>query len=362
MSSKTGLLPERHPNKDFFIADIFENISLKDDMASMSYPLYSLSKKKDLRVIRYQKDGIVISISPSVEDGLPTIFDKDILLYCASLLMERINKGLPSGKTLRISVRDFMIVTNRSVGGRSYGLIEDALKRLHGVSITTNIETNHIKQTEGFHLIEHYHFVESSTVKDHHIALEITLSDWFYNSIVGKEVLTINRDYFRLGKPLERRFYEIARKHCGKSRQWSIGLEKLYDKVGSIGNMRMFRFYLNKIIETNHLPDYTIAINTNDVVVFSSREVEKTDSPAYAIPLGELPGIRSDTIQRGAMMVRDSGANLDYYDLREQFSLSLQDGFQPDNVDAAFIAFVKSKITNSGGKMPKNQQQLLLGV
>ncbi|WP_443019818.1 replication initiator protein A [Sphingobium sp. CAP-1] len=28
-------------------------------------------------------------------------------------------------------------------------------------------------------------------------------------------MLTLNRRYFRLRKPLERRLYEIARKHCG---------------------------------------------------------------------------------------------------------------------------------------------------
>ncbi|MCA9184408.1 MAG: replication initiator protein A [Pirellulaceae bacterium] len=28
-------------------------------------------------------------------------------------------------------------------------------------------------------------------------------------------MLTLHRDYFRLRKPLERRVYEIARKHCG---------------------------------------------------------------------------------------------------------------------------------------------------
>jgi len=359
VSSKIGLLPERYHNKDFFIADILDNISFKDDMASMGYPFFSLSKNRDMRVVKYEKDNTTITINPSFPHGLPTIFDKDILLYCGSHLMDRINKGLPPNKTLRISVRDFMIVTNRSIGGRSYGLLEDALKRLLGVSITTNIETNHVKQTEGFHLIEHYHFVESTHFKQHRVALAITLSDWFYNSIVGKEVLTINRDYFRLGKPLERRFYEIARKHCGKSKQWSIRLEKLYDKVGSIGNMRMFRFYLNKIIDTNHLPDYTIELTDNDMVVFNSRDGEKIDNFEYAIPLGELPSIRPETIQRGAVMVRESEANLDYYDLREQFSLSLQAGFEPQNVDGAFIAFIKTKIVHAGGIATKQGQFIL---
>ena len=46
--------------------------------------------------------------------------------------------------------------------------------------------------------------------------VEITLSDWVFNAIQSNEVLTLNRDYFRLRKPLERRIYELARKHCGR--------------------------------------------------------------------------------------------------------------------------------------------------
>ncbi len=30
----------------------------------------------------------------------------------------------------------------------------------------------------------------------------------------------MHRDYFRLRKPLERRMYELARKHCGKQDEW----------------------------------------------------------------------------------------------------------------------------------------------
>jgi hypothetical protein len=42
--------------------------------------------------------------------------------------------------------------------------------------------------------------------------------------------LTLNRDYFRLRKPIERRIYEIARKHCGRKKEWSIGLALLHKK------------------------------------------------------------------------------------------------------------------------------------
>ena len=240
------LLPERHPTKDFFIADIFDNLPFKDDMASMEHPIFSLSKKKDMRNLDYQNGDIRVSIQPTT-DGLPNIFDKDVLLYCASLLMDQINKGKETFQTLRISSHDLLVATNRPTSGEGYNLLKKALDRLSGVKIKTNIKTNKREITERFGLIDSYKIIESSKVKNRMIRLEVTLSDWFYNSIVGKEVLTISREYFRLGKALERRLYEIARKHCGKENEWKITLKKLKDKTGSTSHLDKFRFFIREI-------------------------------------------------------------------------------------------------------------------
>ena len=63
--------------------------------------------------------------------------------------------------------------------------------------------------------------------------LEVTLSDWVFNAIAGDDVLTLNRRYFQLRKPLERRLYELARKQCGTQPEWKCGLEKLQARTGS---------------------------------------------------------------------------------------------------------------------------------
>ena len=57
--------------------------------------------------------------------------------------------------------------------------------------------------------------------------IEVSLSEWVFNAISAREVLTLHRNYFRLRKPLERRLYEIGRKHCGQASEWKISLEKL---------------------------------------------------------------------------------------------------------------------------------------
>ena len=330
-----SLLPDRHPTKDFFIADIFDNLPFKDDIASMGYPLFSLSKKKDIRDLNYQNGNVSITIKPT-SDGLPTIFDKDVLLYCGSLLMEEINKGKIPPKTLRISSHDLLVATNRTKDGDSYRRLRKALDRLKGVSIKTNIKTNKREITSAFGLIESYEIIESSRVKDRMVRLEITLSDWFYNSILGKEVLTIHKDYFRLGKALERRLYEIARKHCGKKPSWKIGLDKLKEKTGSASTLPKFRYFIKQIELNNHLPDYSISLNSEDFVIFKSRK--------EFVALHDLPRLNRTTLDKARKIVEDAGTGWDFNALHTQFSKSLIEGFKPDNVDGAFINFVKKKV------------------
>ena len=87
--TKSPLLPVRHPTDDLFICDIF-NASPKADFASMEHPVFSLSTKQDHRIRRYEHNGSYIEIKPSAE-GLATIHDRDILIYCISQLMAAVN-------------------------------------------------------------------------------------------------------------------------------------------------------------------------------------------------------------------------------------------------------------------------------
>ena len=337
------LLPDHHPHRDFFIADIFDNIPIKDDMASMEHPVFSLSTKPDTRSLEYKREGIEITIRPTIV-GLPTIFDKDVLLYCISLMMAEVNQGRIPPRTLRIQARDLLVAINRPIGGQSFTLLKKSLERLHGVSITTNIKTNKRRIASGFHLIESWDIVEKSPVKGYMLWLEITPSEWFYNSILGREVLTINKDYFRLRKPLERRLYELARKHCGKGKkEWSITLPQLHAKTGSGSSQKKFRFFVNQIASTNHLPDYSITME-NDLVTFTNREFEKKPKPPVSLGEG-LPKLKHATIEKGAVLTKEAGTGWDYQEIRRQFSQSLMEkNFKPDSIDGAFINFVKYKI------------------
>ena len=262
-----SLLPNRH-NQDFFICDVFD--SFKDDIASMEHPVFSLSKTPDHRMLVYERDGITIKIKPSYT-GLATIFDKDILLYLASALMNRKNNGSPISKTMRFTTYDYIVSTNKALGGVQYKQLQEGLARLNGTLIQTNIKTNGKEITKEFGLIDSWEIIKEDGKLT---SLEVTLSDWFYNSILGNAVLTIDKDYFRLRKPTERRLYELARKHCGNQTAWKIKLDNLKEKLGTTSEMKLLRFNIKKITETNHLPEYNVSME-DDVVMFTRKEPPK---------------------------------------------------------------------------------------
>ena len=79
------LRPDRHIQRDFFIADI-SDAAPKDDTASMEHPLFAL-RAGDKRIRTYERGNYKVEIQPGPY-GRATIHDKDVWIYCISQLME----------------------------------------------------------------------------------------------------------------------------------------------------------------------------------------------------------------------------------------------------------------------------------
>lgn len=266
---KRHLSPKKHRQTDFFIADIFNNLTFQDDIASMEHPLFAL-KAGDTKTRRYEHNNFSIIIAPNAEYGMATIHDKDIWIYCISKLMQAIYEEKEMNKTVHFTIYDYLITTNRHTSGSDYNRAKDALDRLRGTSITTNIETNKIKEARGFGLIDAWRVVEEKDGRM--VRVSVTLPDWLYRSVTSNQVLTISPDYFRLRKPLDRRIYELARKHCGSQKEWKIGLELLLKKTGSSQKLIEFRRSIKSLVATNELPDYNVTYNLeSDLVVFTQK-------------------------------------------------------------------------------------------
>ncbi len=266
-----GLLPDRHRQGDFFLCDFFDAIP-KDDIASMEHPLFSLATRPDRRILEYAHNDTRITVTPSMR-GLATIHDKDILIFCVSQLMAALNAGRAVSRTLHLKARDLLVATNRETSGDAYRRLRDAFERLAGTRITTNIVTGEVETTSGFGLIESWEIVRRTPQNKkgggRMVSVSVTLSEWLFRAVLSKSVLTLSRDYFRLRKPLERRIYELARKHCGRQQVWTVSVDTLLKKSGSASPRRVFRAMLRDMIRAGHLPDYEMGEAPGDLIRFS---------------------------------------------------------------------------------------------
>lgn len=281
---KSPLLPDRAAQRDFFVCDIFDAVP-KGDMASMEHPLFSLSTKPDRSIRRYEHNGVFVEITPSVK-GLATIHDRDVLIFTISQIMAALNDGKEVSQVVRFKAHDLLLATNRITNGQGYDGLKAALERLRGTTITTNILTGGIEQTKIFGLIEEANIVRAT--RDGRMQeVEVKLSDWVFNAIRHNEVLTLHRDYFRLRKPLERRIYELARKHCGQQKEWKISLDLLHKKCGSASTPKEFKRLVQHIVSQDeahgHMPDYAVTL-ANEFVMFRNRgalEKQKIATQTY---------------------------------------------------------------------------------
>jgi plasmid replication initiation protein len=335
----SNLLPYRHQQHDLFVCDVADAI-LKDDMASMEHPFFSLSKKPDTTIRRYDNGDRWVEVVPSVK-GLATIYDKDILIYCISQLIAKINEGVAPSPYVKIVAKDLLVFVNRSIGGKDYDALVDALQRLDGTRIRTNVKTGGDEELEGFGLIESFKLRRSEKT-GRILEIAVKLSDWVFRSIEAKEVLTLHKDYFRLRKPIERRVYEIARKHCGKQDSWKISLAMLKLKCGSRSATKGFRYDIRQLAKGDHLPDYCVSLDDDDFVVFQNRSTIK-QLPSPSDP--DFPKLDAETYHDARVVA----PGYDVYFLeREWLSWWCESGRPAlHDPNKAFICFCKSRHNKS---------------
>lgn len=323
------------PMRDFFACDIF-NARPKDDLASMEHPMFSLSTRPDRKIRQYSHNGVEITITPSVR-GRATIHDKDILIYCMSQLMAAMNAGREVCRTLKMTAHDFLVATGRDTGGDSYTRLREAFERLAGTRVTTNVVTGEEETTTGFGLIEKWEIIRK-TRGGRMVSVAVTLSDWLYRAVLSKSVLTLSRDYFSLRKPLERRIYELARKHCGRQSAWRVSVGVLHTKSGSDAPVRVFRAAMRRMIADDNLPDYALAEEEGDIIRVIKRGVIEEDVP-------QLSSFGPETLEA----VRALAPGWDAYALEAEWRHFWEVSGRPrlSAPEKAYLGWVKTKLAES---------------
>lgn len=312
----------------------------------MEYPLFSLSTKPDTNPREYATGDVWLKVSPS-PIGLATVHDRDILIYCISQCMAALNQGQPIEKTLRFKAMDLLVVTNRKTSGEGYKLLREALKRLQGTQVETNITTGGTEQWDVFSFIDKARTIRET--RDGRMQeIEITLSDWVFNAIQekGGDILTISRDYFRLRKPLERRLYEIARKCCGTTNQrWSMKLTTLHQRTGSQSSFREFKRMMNVILDDHeHIPDYTFEL-VGETVYMRPKKGFKERLEGQACPPTLPFKLKTQTYDNA----RKFAKGWDIYSVESEWREMLEKKKTvPDSPDGSFVAYVKWYVTQYG--------------
>ena len=327
MSRAGGISPRMD---DFFVCD-FLGATPKHDLASVEHPIFSLATRPDRRILNYRHNDVEVTVTPSVR-GRATIFDADILIFCISQLMAALNAERPVARKLTLTAHDLLLATGRETSGDSYRRLKDAFERLAGTRITTNIVTGDETITSGFGLIEAWEIVRK-TRAGRMASVSVTLSDWLFHAVLARSVLTLNRDYFQLRKPLERRLYELARKHCGQQRLWRVSVETLLKKSGSTSPRRVFRAMVRDVILRDGLPDYRLEEEPGDMIAVTRKDL--------VVDKGWGLQLKSKTLEAA----REMAPGADIYALEAEWR-----GFAlrspPRAPDAAFLGWVKQRVAD----------------
>lgn len=243
-----------------YIADM----PLRDQREMMERPFFSLAKSKRVKPIDYTSpDGKAwVHVSANPDYGMATIWDADILIYCASVLADMARRGANDiPRKLHLMPYDLLRAIHRPTTGRAYELLGQSLDRLVATTIKTNIRAENRREATFSWLDGWTQLVDERTERSRGMTIE--LSNWFYEGVLMQGgVLSIDRAYFDLTGGRERWLYKVARKHSGGAGEggFAISMPTLFEKSGAEGAYRRFKFEITKIAERDPLPGYTLLL------------------------------------------------------------------------------------------------------
>ena len=266
------------------------DLPLRDQREMMERPFFSLAKSKRVKPIDYRSpDGkLWVHVSANPDYGMATIWDADILIYCASMVADMARRGINDvPRTLHLMPYDLLRAIGRQPTGRAYELLGQSLDRLVSTTVKTNIRAENRREATFSWLDGWTQLVDEKTERSRGMTIE--LSNWFYEGVMMTGgVLSIDRAYFDISGGRERWLYKVARKHAGGAGQggFAISMPTLFEKSGAEGQYRRFKFEIAKIAERDELPGFALAIEQADGKREPSlRMRRRADGEGAAVPV-----------------------------------------------------------------------------
>lgn len=341
----TQRVPEQF---DLFLPYVAD-LPLRDQREMMERPFFSLAKSKRTKPIEYRSpDGkLWVHVSANPDYGMATIWDADILIYCASVLADMARRGINEvPRKLNLMPYDLLRSIGRPTTGRAYELMGQAMDRLVSTTVKTNIRAENRREATFSWLDGWTQLIDVRTGRSRGMTIE--LSNWFYEGVLMTGgVLAIDRAYFDLTGGRERWLYRVARKHAGGAGEegFVISFPTLFEKSGAEGQYRRFKFELLRIAERNELPGYRLEVEQAARGEPALR-MSRTASP-YHIPaapqgrktLQSVYDLSETTV--GLLRAECPGWDLNHLIREFQGWISQEAIRDPINPEAAFMGFVR---------------------
>ena len=235
-------------------------MAIRDAQDLMAYPFFSLAKSKRVAPIDFRAGELTVRVEGTVEHGLATIWDADVLIWAASQIVEARDAGIRTSRRMATTPYEILTFIARGTSVRDYQRLKAALDRLQSTSIATSIRQATTRRLHRFSWINEWK--ECADAGGRPLGLELILPDWLYAGLVDASlVLTIDRAYFGLTGGIERWLYRLMRKHGGRQTSgWQFDFRHLYRKSGSLARFSDFALDLRRIVARQALPGYRMAI------------------------------------------------------------------------------------------------------
>jgi plasmid replication initiation protein len=236
----------------------------KNERTLMVFNFFALTRERQIELPVYDDGKHRIEVK-GTSDGVANIWDKELLIYLASLMQERMNRGEKMSRTFQFTAHDFFRITGTKAAGTAYTRLDEGLTRLKGTTIKTNLldDDGEGGRTQAFSWIDEFDIKWRKKKNGDKVmqAVKVELGSRLYNAILkNNRILTYDARYFQL-PPTEKRLYEIARAHCGEQPGFKMNIEKLRLRVGCTSELRFFKSDLVKLSKRrNQLPGYAISL------------------------------------------------------------------------------------------------------
>lgn len=140
-------------------------------------------------------------------------------------------------------------MTGSNHSARSYTRLADALERLQGTQLRTNIEASGEGEDGFFSWLSEarLQYARSRNGEKRLKSVKVRLCDWLFRSILrDRQMLDYAATYFQL-EPTERRISEVARSTCVEGETLEMDLQSLRLQIGFQNPLANFRIAMRQV-------------------------------------------------------------------------------------------------------------------